>query len=188
LALAVPLFRLRFTSARQARFTPRVGGGSAFYVRHHRRTEFMTAQDQKLCERCRERPATFHVCYGHTGESKHLCEQCYRESASPGELASSDNIRDIVRNGKCRFCGQPAVGGSGGSLGAFIGAEHFLWCERCRRDLVEFAQRPENAIPEFPFDDEAAQKRVSQQMAERERRQDEFIRQRVSERRSEGGA
>ncbi len=33
MALAVPLFRLRPTSARQARFTPRVGGGSAFFVR-----------------------------------------------------------------------------------------------------------------------------------------------------------
>jgi hypothetical protein len=54
--------------------------------------------------------------------------------------------------------------------------------------LVEFAQRPENAIPEFPFDDEAAQKRVSQQMADRERRQEEFMRQRVSERRSRGDA
>jgi hypothetical protein len=30
MALAVPLFRLRFTSARQARFTSRVGGGSVF--------------------------------------------------------------------------------------------------------------------------------------------------------------
>ena len=35
MALAVPLFRLRFTSARQARFTSRVGGGSAFFVRQH---------------------------------------------------------------------------------------------------------------------------------------------------------
>jgi hypothetical protein len=50
--------------------------------------------------------------------------------------------------------------------------------------LVEFAQRPENAIPEFPFDDEAAQKRVSQQMAERERRQEEFMKRKVLERRS----
>jgi len=33
MALAIPLFRLRFTTARQARFTPRVGGGSAFFVR-----------------------------------------------------------------------------------------------------------------------------------------------------------
>jgi hypothetical protein len=31
--LRVPRFRLRFTSARQARFTPRVGGGSAFFGR-----------------------------------------------------------------------------------------------------------------------------------------------------------
>lgn len=148
----------------------------------------MTARDQKLCERCHKRLATFHICYGHTGESKHLCEQCYRESASPEELASSDHFRDIVRNGKCKFCGQPAVGGSGGSLEALIGREPFLWCEPCRRDLVEFWQRRENAMPEWPFDDKAAQERVSKQMADRERRQEEFMRQRVSERRSKNDA
>ena len=148
----------------------------------------MTAQDQKLCEKCNEHPATCFICNGNTGESKHLCEQCYRESASAEELASTDNLRDIVRTGQCRFCGQPAVGGSGGSLGALIGAESFLWCEPCRQDLVEFAQRPENAIAAWPFDDEAAQERASQQMADRERRQDEFMKQKVAVRRSNGDA
>ena len=146
----------------------------------------MPVQDQQLCERCHERPATYHICDASTGRSKHLCEQCYRESASPEDLASADGFRDVVRHGKCRFCGQPAVGGSGGSLGAFIGAEPFLWCEPCRRDLVEFAQQPENAIPEWSFDDETAQERASQQLAERERRQDEFMRRKVSERRRDG--
>ena len=46
-----------------------------------------------------------------------------------------------------------------------------LWCEPCRLDLVEFASRPENVIPDFPFDEEPAQERVSQQLAERENRQ-----------------
>jgi hypothetical protein len=50
--------------------------------------------------------------------------------------------------------------------------------------LVEFWQRPENAIQEWPFDDEAAQERVSQQTAERDQRQEEFMKHRVSERRS----
>ena len=59
-----------------------------------------------------------------------------------------------------------------------------MWCEPCRRDLVEFWQRPENAIQEWPFDDEAAQERVSQQTAERDQRQEEFMKHRVSERRS----
>ena len=56
-----------------------------------------------------------------------------------------------------------------------LGEQLFLWCEQCRLDLVEFHQKPENAIPDWPFDDEDAQKRVSQQMAERERRRDSVI-------------
>jgi hypothetical protein len=150
----------------------------------------MAAQDRKLCERCNERHATHHICYGHTGESKHLCEQCYKESAFPEELASSDRIRDIVRNGKCRFCGAPAAGGSVScSIPGVMDEQTNLWCESCRRDLVEFGRRPENVIPTaFPFDDEAAQERLSQQMAERERRQEEFMRKRVSARRSKGDA
>jgi hypothetical protein len=70
----------------------------------------------------------------------------------------------------------------------FLGEQLFLWCERCRQDLVEFAERPENAIPEFPFDDEVAQKRASQQLADRERRQGEFMKQKVLERRSKSDA
>jgi len=57
-----------------------------------------------------------------------------------------------------------------------------FWCEPCRLALAEFASRPENKIPDFPFEDEAAQERLSQQMADRERRQREFMRQRIRER------
>ena len=144
----------------------------------------MTAQEQKLCDRCHERPATCHICCGNTGETKDLCETCYQESASPLELASTKQFRETVRKGKCKYCGQPAVGGSGGFI-PVLGEQLFLWCEKCRLDLVEFYQRPENALPgDYPFDDKAAQERVSQQFAERERRQEEYMRQRVSERRS----
>ena len=144
----------------------------------------MTDQDRKLCERCNERAATSTICNVSTGMSEHLCEPCSRELASAEDLAFTDDLRQIIRTGKCRFCGQPAVGGSGGSLGALIGAEPFLWCDACRRDLVEFWQRPENKISELPFDNEAAQERFSKQFAESERRQEEFMKQRVMERKS----
>ena len=146
----------------------------------------MAAQDRKLCERCNERPATHHICHAHTGKSKHWCEKCFSESASPEELASSHHFRDILRNGKCRFCGAPAAGGSvSHGFPDVMDEQTNLWCEPCRRDLVEFNRLPENVIPTgFPFDDEAAQERLSQQMADLERRQEEFMRKRVSERRS----
>ena len=160
-------------------------------VRQHQRIKLMTAQDQKLCQRCHERPATHHICNANTGKSKHLCEPCYQETASPEELARSNHVREVVRNGKCRYCGAPAAGGSvGSSIPGVMDERPNLWCEPCRRDLVEFLKMPENAIAvvKWPFHDEAAQERISKQTAERERRQEEFMRRKVSERRSNGDA
>ena len=58
-----------------------------------------------------------------------------------------------------------------------------LWCEACRLDLVEFSSRPENVIPEdFDVGDEAQMEQMSRDLAERDRRQQEFMRQRVNER------
>jgi hypothetical protein len=48
--------------------------------------------------------------------------------------------------------------------------------------LVEFNKRPENAIPDFPFDDEAKQERVSKQLAEIENSKREYMRQKIRER------
>ena len=143
----------------------------------------MSDQKQRLCDVCHERPATHHTCYGHTGETKDLCMTCFEQTASPADLEHFQNFQQVVRSGKCKYCGAPAIGGCGGlSIPGVMEREPDLWCEQCRLDLVEFARRPENAIPDFPFDDDAAQERVSQQMAERERRQQEFMRQRINER------
>lgn len=150
--------------------------------------EFMTAQDQMLCQRCHEHPATVYMCDGNSGESKHLCEQCYRASATPEELASSDQFRDLVRNGKCRYCGAPAECGFG-SFSSAAGENFELLCRACHQDLGDFARRPENTIPDVPdhaaaFRDEEFMRRRLQQYADRERRQDEFMKQRIAERKS----
>src|SRR5579859_6348029 len=127
----------------------------------------MTAQDQMFCQRCHERPATVYICDGNSGESEHLCEQCYREWATPEELVSSDQFRDVVRNGKCRYCGAPAEGGSG-SFSSAAGQDFELLCRACDQDLEDFARRPENTIPDVPdygaaFRDEEFMRRRLQQ-------------------------
>jgi hypothetical protein len=149
----------------------------------------MSSQDEKLCDLCRERPATCHIMYGNLDETKDLCEACHQESSSPEDQAARNQIRDAIRNGKCRFCGRPAAGGSGGFI-PFLGEQLFLWCEECRKDLAEFSRMPENALSEddYPFDDEAAQQRLEKESAERERRQEEFMKQKVLNRRSKEGA
>src|SRR5437773_7995944 len=126
----------------------------------------MTDQEQNVCDVCCERPAAHHNCYGHTGQSRHLCMSCFEQSGSPTELELYRHFEQAIRNGQCKYCGAPALGGSMDHLSV-----RDLWCGLCGRDLVEFANRPENAIPDWPFDDEAAQERVPKQLAERERRQ-----------------
>lgn len=148
----------------------------------------MNAQEQKLCESCHARPATHYLCDGNTGESKQLCEQCFRGSASPEVLASNDRFRDIVRNGKCRYCGASAETGSG-SFSSHQGERFDLLCNACDQDLAEFYERPENVMPDVPdhgaaFRDETFMRQRLQQFADRERRKDEFIGQRISERKS----
>jgi hypothetical protein len=86
--------------------------------------------------------------------------------------------------GKCDYCGAPAVAISTCAIPGVMDEEVHGWCEQCQRDLSEFDARPENKLPDdFDIDDDAAMEQMSQQFAERERRQDDFMRQRVRERR-----
>jgi hypothetical protein len=109
---------------------------------------------------------------------------CFEQTASGPELESFRNFDRLIRNGKCKYCGAPAAGGCGGSM-PFAAQTLDLWCEACQRDLAEFGNMPENAVPEFPFDDKVAQERTWQQHIDRERRQEEFMKQRVAQRRSQ---
>jgi hypothetical protein len=144
----------------------------------------MADQEQNVCSVCRERPATYHACYGHTGETRDLCVTCFEQTASPAELESYRQCEQMLRNAKCKYCGAPAVGGSMsyGIPGVLDEQNAFWWCEPCRLDLVDFASRPENAIPDFDVADETRLEAESHRLAERTRRQEEFMRQRVSER------
>ena len=88
---------------------------------------------------------------------------------------------------KCEYCGGEPVGGWLASMSCGMATvkaekEHFF-CEPCMRDLAEFDKRPENVIPyDFDVADETRLEQISQQLAERERRKQEFMRQKVRER------
>lgn len=108
---------------------------------------------------------------------------CFEQTASPTELGSYRQSEQMLRNAKCKYCGAPAVGGSMScGIPGVMDEQNEFWCEPCRLDLVEFASRPENAIPDFDVADEARLDEESQRLAERTRRQEEFMRQRVRER------
>jgi hypothetical protein len=143
----------------------------------------MTEQKQEICDLCHERPAFLLTCNGNTGESSSLCSTCYEQTASPEELESFRHIEQAVRNGKCQYCGGPASSGSM-SWDGLKEEQADLCCESCMHDLTEFAERPENALPDHSdVKDKTKEEQVYRQIIERKRRQEEIKRQRIRERR-----
>lgn len=87
--------------------------------------------------------------------------------------------------GKCSYCGAPAVAVSVcHAIPGFMDEEIERSCAQCQRDLWEFATKPENKISdELDVEDDEAMKREAHRLADTHRRQKEFMRQRVKERR-----
>jgi hypothetical protein len=85
------------------------------------------------------------------------------------------DLIDVVRGKtqtKCEYCRAPAVPARGWF--AYI----CRWCDACYRDLTAFATG-ERLEADFDLNDEAA---VAKFHAETQRRQDDFMRQRIKER------
>jgi hypothetical protein len=146
----------------------------------------MPDQEQKVCDACHEQPATFHstMFIGDSAQTRDLCPTCWERLASPQELASQQRFQELIRNGKCKYCGQQAAGGS--ISGGWPGEEHVnLYCELCQRDYAEFTSRPENKLPDdFPEHDDAAMEEMSARLSRLKAAAEDYVRQRVAERRS----
>lgn len=144
-----------------------------------------------ICEVCREQPATHHICFGGTGKTKNLCAGCYEKDAPSQYFAQQNELSEVIKNGKCAYCGQQAKGGwtSGGGLGEFGWQMQELWCEACGNDLKEFYERPEQREAmesEFDVADEKALERAAQQLEEREAAKRQFMRLKILKRQGAG--
>ena len=96
-------------------------------------------------------------------------EKSQAETASPGLMGDT----------KCVYCGGPAVSGSSMWSDGKLSEES--WCEECLKDLCEFAREPGNSLPDdADFNDEA----VKQLVEDISRREAEFMRHRVAERKA----
>ena len=141
-----------------------------------------------LCDQCHEREATWHSMTIIDGVPKKadLCLVCFEQSASPEQQAHARHIWQVIGTGKCRYCGAQPVFGSIFSPDPGIGDEQTrLLCEQCRLDLVEFNRRPENSVlDDFDATGTVKVEQRSRLLAEIERRE-EFMRQRVRERKSQ---
>jgi hypothetical protein len=140
----------------------------------------MADQDQKLCDNCHERPGTNNICYGHGGESRSLCQVCLMQDLEVGGLMQ--RFQEAVRAGHCKYCGAPAETSYGGSHSSVLGDHFNLVCIACFEDLTEFVRRPENASLFRPGDDLAPP--TLAEIADFQKRQDEYMKQRVPQRKS----
>ena len=153
----------------------------------------MADTSEMLCEGCGEQPATHHICFGGSGQTKNLCAACYEKDAPSQDLGKQGELSEVIKNGKCTFCGKPAKGGwtSGGGFGEFGWQMQELWCEECVNDLKEFYERPEQREAmesEIDVADEKALERVAQQLNEREAAKRQFMHLKILNRRGGGCA
>jgi len=83
------------------------------------------------------------------------------------------NLVDVLLVQKCGYCGDTAFAALGWP-------EDYRWCEACQRDLAEFAKIE---VPKGMLIDTSDKSAVSQYRAEMQRREQEFMRRKVKERR-----
>jgi hypothetical protein len=81
------------------------------------------------------------------------------------------DLVDVLRAKKCQYCDDVAV--------ATVGwPGDYRWCEACQRDLEDFARQQDYSIVHQPKDDAA----VEAYRADFQRGQDEFMRERLRQR------
>ncbi len=149
----------------------------------------MADEPPKLCDVCHERPATVHICYGdNSAAGKAICRNCFDQGSLPAEMESFRRFLEIVRQGKCQYCGAPAFVGSGSLQSPLLpaGLENTIInriCEQCAKDQMEFYQLAENKRWEgFDKTDKVAWKKMTEWLQDHERRKQEFMAQKVKAR------
>jgi hypothetical protein len=151
----------------------------------------MADECEMICETCGEQPSTHHVTNmigGAEATTINLCASCFQKDPSLAALARRPDITDLIRTGKCDYCGDPPVSGSQSSGVGGPDKVH-LWCAQCGEDLKEFAARPENQwdAPEIDtsLDNDAflaELSRLADHCREIEATRQEFMRVKVSQR------
>jgi LSD1 subclass zinc finger protein len=92
------------------------------------------------------------------------------------------DLLDVLRGSpqsKCKYCGAAA------EVLSFTGAEDYRWCRECQEDLKDFSGiELKECLSKFKSKNVHDEASISQYHEEMERRLDDFMRQRVKERKS----
>lgn len=89
--------------------------------------------DPTLCSRCGIRAGTHYICFGGTGKSLDLCDECL-----PLESPSTAGFIEEARNARCEYCGGSPCGGGTDTFGSIFGSPRKnRW--RCISCLTEYS-------------------------------------------------
>lgn len=157
-------------------------------------TKRMPDECKIMCETCGERHATVHITNMVDGDTtaKNLCANCFQADPSFAHLRAKPDLANLIRIGKCTYCGEPPVSGSKSSGVVGPDVVHLV-CEQCTRDLQEFAAKPENQfdVPEIDpsLDNDkylAELSRMAARCKQIEARRQAFMRRKVAQRKPAG--
>ena len=137
--------------------------------------ESSSESDSEVCSKCGVRSATNMICYGGTGESVGLCDNCLPQS----DPVTSDFINEM-KAAKCGFCGGSPCSGGTDSLANLTGGSSLnRWmCFSCAPEYyatmqLELAKVPdESAAEDQLVEMKNALKRVEAHMRQYVRRRD----------------
>jgi hypothetical protein len=124
--------------------------------------------------------------------TRNVCANCFQKDPSfAASRRANRNLTDLIRTGKCNYCGEPPVSGS--RFTSIVGPDQVhLYCAQCREDLKEFAETPENhsQVADNDFSSmsneefRAELSREADKCREIEACRREFMRMKVAQRRS----
>jgi hypothetical protein len=107
-------------------------------------------EEYPLCDKCGAKPATNHICYGGTGKTSDLCDDCV-QTEDPFSAAFSSQIK----NARCQYCSGPVVSGGIDSLGQILGEPpRMQWmCESCFSEHHSYTLKAFGNVPQnLPYD------------------------------------
>jgi len=138
----------------------------------------MPSELEETCEVCNKRLATRHSIHSNTGQVIAMCSTCFDQCTTPDQVEALRAVAQPLKDAKCDYCGAPAVR-STAYLGHGDDTKQQFLCMRCLQDLADFNTRPENAILDFDVEDEVELEQASRLLANRNRRREQFMRERV---------
>src|ERR1035437_1634275 len=106
--------------------------------------------ESNLCGKCGARLGANHICYGSTGESVVLCDECLRADESMAGMFAA-RLADEAKSARCCYCGGFPCGGGPDTFSQITGgpSQNRWMCMSCTTEYYSYSQ---NAFESFSGD------------------------------------